>query len=230
MTAPIVIFFASIFTNNILLANYLGMCPFISVSRQLKASAGLGGAVIFVITCTTAINYLVYHYVLTPFGLTHLQYIAFIVVIAAFVQFVEMVIDRVSPALYYTLGIFLPLITVNCAILGVNLFAIIRDYDFIRSVAFGAGSGVGWTMAILALGGIRERMEKAPVPETLFGSAQAFIIVGIMDRVLQGMEFVRRFGLQLRLPMRSATSPTPWSPVEKFFMRASLYFRWMYNP
>jgi len=185
-SGPFLIFMASIFTNNILLSNYLGMCSFISVSRQLKAAAGLGLAVIFVMTCTCALNYFIYHLLLVPLGLEYLRFIAFIVTIAAFVQFTEMFIDRVSPPLYYALGVFLPLITVNCAILGVGLFMVIRDYDFIRSVAFGCGSGIGWTLAILALAGIRERMQRGPVPDALFGPALAFIITGIMAMAFTG--------------------------------------------
>ncbi len=185
-TGVFIIFFASIFTNNILLANYLGMCPFISVSRRMTAAAGLGGAVTFVMTCTSALNYIIYYRVLVPFELEHLRFIAFIVVIAAFVQFAEMVIDRVSPTLYYGLGIFLPLITVNCAILGSNLFLVIRGYDFWQSVAFGCGSGAGWTLAIIAMAGIRQKMEKAPVAEALFGAAQALVITGIMAMAFTG--------------------------------------------
>lgn len=180
------IFWAAIFTNNILLSNYLGMCSFIAISRQLKASAGLGAAVVFVMTCTCALNYLVYHYLLIPMGLEHLRFIVFIVVIAAFVQLVEMAIDRFSPTLYHALGIFLPLITVNCAILGANLFMVIRNYDFWRSVAYGCGSGLGWTLAILALAGIREKMKNSPVPDALAGPAQAFIITGIMAMAFTG--------------------------------------------
>ena len=116
---PFIILFAAIFTNNILLANFLGMCSFLAVSRQVKASFGLGMAVTFVLTMTSAINYLVYTYVLVPLGLEFLKFIMFIIVIAALVQFVEIIIERFSPHLYYILGIFLPLITVNCAILGV---------------------------------------------------------------------------------------------------------------
>ena len=156
-----VIFFAAIFTNNILLTNFLGMCSFLAVSREVKSSLGLGFAVIFVMTCTSALNYLVYYYLLVPLSLEHFRYIIFIIVIAAFVQLVEMVIERISPLLYVILGIFLPLITVNCAILGVALFMIIRDYTFVQSVAYGAGSGIGWTLAIVAMGGIRERLKRA---------------------------------------------------------------------
>jgi Na+-transporting NADH:ubiquinone oxidoreductase subunit E len=127
--SPFVILIAAIFTNNILLANFLGMCSFLAVSKQIDTAAGLGAAVIFVMTFTTAINYVVYYKVLVPLGLTFLSYIVFIAVIAAFVQFVEMFIERFSLRLYHALGIFLPLITVNCAILGVSLFMIIRTYS-----------------------------------------------------------------------------------------------------
>ncbi|MFH0964393.1 MAG: Rnf-Nqr domain containing protein [Planctomycetota bacterium] len=186
LLSPFVIFFASIFTSNILLANFLGMCSFISVSKELKAAAGLGLAVTFVMTATNALNYLVYYYLLVPLGLEYLRFIAFIVVIAAFVQLVEMVIDRVSPTLYYALGIFLPLITVNCAIFGANLFMLVRAYDFWRSVAYGAGSGLGWTLAILALAGIRRKIKPGVVPDALFGPALAFVITGIMAMAFTG--------------------------------------------
>jgi len=175
-----IIFFAAIFTNNILLTNFLGMCSFLAISREVKPALGLGLAVIFVMTCTSGINYLVYHHLLVPLGLVHFRYIAFIIVIAAFVQLVEMVIERSSPVLYVILGIFLPLITVNCAILGVALFMIVRDYTFFQSVAYGAGSGIGWTLAIVAMGGIRQRMKGARVPKPLEGPGITLIIAGLM--------------------------------------------------
>jgi len=175
-----VIFFAAIFTNNILLTNFLGMCSFLAVSREVKSSLGLGLAVVFVMTCTSGLNYLVYYYLLVPLDLEHFRYITFIIVIAAFVQLVEMIIERSSPLLYVILGIFLPLITVNCAILGVALFMIIRDYTFLQSVAYGAGSGIGWTMAIMAMGGIRQKMKGARVPKPLEGPGITLIIAGIM--------------------------------------------------
>ena len=120
------VFFAAIFTNNILLTNYLGMCSFLAVSKEIKTSVGLGMAVVFVMACTSVINWLVYYYILLPYDIVYLRYIAFIIVIAAFVQLVELVIERLSDALYAALGIFLPLITVNCAILGASLFMVIR--------------------------------------------------------------------------------------------------------
>lgn len=182
-----VIFFAAIFTNNILLTNFLGMCSFLAVSREVKSSLGLGFAVIFVMTCTSALNYLVYYYLLVPLDLVHFRYIIFIIVIAAFVQLVEMGIERISPVLYVILGIFLPLITVNCAILGVALFMIIRDYTFVQAVAYGAGSGIGWTVAIVAMGGIRERLKKAKVPKPLEGPGITLIIAGLMALAFIGL-------------------------------------------
>lgn len=179
LNAP-VIFFASIFTNNILLANFLGMCSFLAISRELSSAVGLGMAVTFVMTCTTALNYLVYHYLLVPFDLVHFRFIAFIIVIAAFVQLVEMLIDRYSPRLYVVLGVFLPLITVNCAILGVCLFMVIRKYNFIQSVAYGFGGGLGWLLAIAALAGIREKLTKAPIPKALEGPGISLIAAGLM--------------------------------------------------
>ena len=175
-----IIFIAAIFTSNILLTNFLGMCSFLSVSRDVESSLGLGLAVFFVMTFTTALNYVVYHFILVPLNIVYLQYIIFIIVIAAFVQLTEMVIERFSPVLYYTLGIFLPLITVNCAILGVSLFLVIRNYSFLQSVLYGAGSGIGWLLAILALAGIRQKVRLNYVPTGLQGAGLSLIITGIM--------------------------------------------------
>jgi len=177
---PVTLFFASIFTSNILLSNFLGMCSFISISKEWKSSFGLGMAVTVVMTITTAISWVVLSYVIIPLGLEYLSFIVFIVVIAAVVQILEMVIDRASPALYMSLGIFLPLITVNCAILGVTLFMVIRSYNFIQSLVFGLGSGLGWWLAIAALAAIREKMAKTKLPKGLEGPGIAFIITGIM--------------------------------------------------
>ena len=175
------LFFAAIFTNNILLTNFLGLCPFLAISREIRPALGLGAAVVFVMTCTAVINFLVYTYVLLPLNLEHFRYIVFIVVIAAFVQLVEMAVERFFPALYYVLGIFLPLITVNCAILGASLFLIIREYTFWQSMAYGAGSGIGWMLAIIAVGAIREKVQKsAKLPRGLEGPALTLIITGLM--------------------------------------------------
>lgn len=183
---PIIIFLAGIFTSNILLSNFLGMCSFLSVSKEVESSLGLGMAVVFVTVLTSAINYVVYHYVLVPFDIIYLQYIIFILVIAATVQLTEIFIERFSPALYYSLGIFLPLITVNCAIFGVALFMIIRQYTFLQSIGFAAGSGVGWLLAILALAGIRQRIKEKMVPAGLQGAGITLIVTGIMALAFVG--------------------------------------------
>lgn len=175
------LFFAAIFTNNILLTNFLGLCPFLSISREVRSSLGLGIAVIFVMTCTAAINFLVYYYILLPLDLEHFRYIVFIIVIASFVQLVEMSVERYFPALYHVLGIFLPLITVNCAILGASLFLIIRNYTFWQSVVYGAGSGIGWMVAIMAVGAIREKLQKtARLPKGLEGPGITLLITGLV--------------------------------------------------
>jgi Na+-transporting NADH:ubiquinone oxidoreductase subunit E len=183
---PFAIFFASIFTNNILLANYLGMCSFLAVSKQVKTSLGLGVAVTFVMATTGVLNWLVYEYVLSPLGLVYLRFIVFIVVIAAFVQLVEMIIERISETLYAALGIFLPLITVNCAILGVSLFMVIREYSLLQTFAFSLGSGLGWMLAILAMAGIREKIAKARIPKGLEGAGITLIITGMMALAFMG--------------------------------------------
>lgn len=183
---PLVIFVASIFTNNMILANFLGMCSFIAVSNEIETSFSLGQAVTFVLTATSVLNYLIYHYVLVPYNLEYLRFIIFIIVIAAFVQLVEMIIERYFENLYYSLGIFLPLITVNCAILGVSLFMIIRDYNLVQSLLFGAGSGIGWTLAIVAMAGIRKKLKTASIPKGLEGPGITLIITGIMALAFLG--------------------------------------------
>jgi len=175
------VFFSAVFTSNILLTNYLGMCSFLAVSREVKTSLGLGAAVIFVMAITAPLNWLVNQYILVPLDLEHLRFIVFIVVIAAFTQIVEMVIDRFSESLYAALGIFLPLITVNCAILGASLLMIIRKYTLAASFAYGVGSGVGWALAILAMAGIRqERTNGSRLPRGLEGPGITLIIAGLM--------------------------------------------------
>ncbi|MBS7527901.1 NADH:ubiquinone reductase (Na(+)-transporting) subunit E [Fusibacter paucivorans] len=183
---PMIIFFAAIFTNNMILSNFLGMCSFIAVSGEIKTSLSLGQAVTFVLACTSVINYFVYYSILVPLKLEYLRFIVFIIVIAAFVQLVEMIIERYFETLYYSLGIFLPLITVNCAILGVSLFMIIREYNLFQSFAFGVGSGLGWTLAIVSMAGIRKRIKNAPIPKGLEGPGITLIITGIMALAFLG--------------------------------------------
>jgi len=178
--SPLIIFFASIITSNMILTNFLGMCSYLSISNEFKTASGLGKAVTLVLVITTVINHLAYRYVIVPLKLEYLQYIVFIIVIAALVQIIEMAMDRFLPDLHAKLGIFLPLITVNCAILGVTLFMVIRSYNFIQSLVFGLGSGLGWWLAIAALAAIREKMAKTKLPKGLEGPGIAFIITGIM--------------------------------------------------
>ena len=184
--SPWTILIAAIFTSNILLASFLGMCSFLACSKQIPTALGLGAAVIFVMTCTAAINYGIHYSILEPLELGHLQFIVFIAVIAAFVQFVEMFIERFSQPLYHALGIFLPLITVNCAILGASLFMVTRGYTFWQSVGFGFGGGVGWALAIILMAGLRQKMGYSHVPRPFRGVAIVMIITGVMALAFMG--------------------------------------------
>jgi Na+-transporting NADH:ubiquinone oxidoreductase subunit E len=184
--SPFIIFFASIFTGNMILSNFLGMCPYISVSNEYKTASGLGKAVTLVITVTTVLNWLVYKYILTRWGLESLRFIVFIIIIAASVQIIELFMDRFLPDLHIKLGIFLPLITVNCAILGISLFMVIREYNFIQTLFFSIGSGFGWYIAILALSAIREKIKNNKLPEGLAGPGITFIITGLMAMAFFG--------------------------------------------
>ena len=189
------IFIKSAFVENMVLAYFLGMCSFLAVSKTVKTALGLGLAVIFVLGITMPINWLLNEYLLSDTGifgtdLTFLRFILFISTIAAMVQLVEMVVEKFSPALYNSLGIFLPLITVNCAILGGSLFMISREYTFSQSVAFGLGGGFGWFLAIIALAAIREKIRYSNVPPALRGLGMAFILTGLM-----GIAFLSLMGI-----------------------------------
>lgn len=183
---PFTLFLASIFTSNILLANFLGMCSFISISKDMTSSNGLGMAVTGVLTLTSMINWVVLKYILIPLDLLYLRFIVFIVVIAATVQILEMLIDRLSPSLYIALGIFLPLITVNCAILGVSLFIEIRNYSFIQTASYAFGSGLGWWLAIMALSAIQKKIKNSPVPAGLEGPGITLVTIGFMAMAFIG--------------------------------------------
>ncbi len=189
------IFIKSAFIENLALAYFLGMCSYLAVSKTVRTAFGLGLAVIFVLGITIPINWLIDHYLLSENGLfgmdlTFLRFILFIAVIASMVQLVEMVVERFSPTLYNALGIFLPLITVNCAILGGSLFMISKEYNFAESVAFGLGGGFGWFLAIVAIAAIREKIRYSNVPAPLRGLGIAFIITGFM-----GMSFMALMGI-----------------------------------
>ena len=187
----------SIFIENLPLSFFLGMCTFIAISRQVKAAVGLGTAVLFIQTVTVPLNNLIYVYLLKPgalawagqpgLDLSFLGLLTYIAIIAAVVQILEMVLDRFLPALYNTLGIFLPLLTVNCAIFGGTLFMVERDYTFAESVAYGIGSGGGFFLAVVALAGIRERLEYADPPAGLRGLGLTFITVGLMALAFMGL-------------------------------------------
>ena len=185
-TSALIILIAAVFTNNILLTNFLGMCSFIACSGQIKTAIGLGTAVTFVMVMTAIINFAINHFVLVPVGLVHLQFIVFIAVIAAFVQFVEMFVERFSPKLYFALGIFLPLITVNCAILGASLFIFIRQYNFVQSVGFGLGAGLGWAVAIILMAGLRQKMRYSNIPEPFQGVPIAMIVTCVLAMAFMG--------------------------------------------
>jgi Na+-transporting NADH:ubiquinone oxidoreductase subunit E len=184
------IFLDSVFVGNILLAYFLGMCSFLAISRKMETAIGLGLAVTFVLSITTPANWLVYHYLLSPgalawagfpgIDLSFLKFIIFIAIIAAIVQALEMIIDRYLPPLYMALGVFLPLIAVNCAILGASLFMVERNYNFIESVVYGASSGFGWMLAIVTMAGIRKKLRYANVPKGLENFGISMIITGLM--------------------------------------------------
>lgn len=184
--SPFIIFFASIITSNMILSNFLGMCSYLSVSSEYKTATGLGMAVTLVLVLTTVINWVVYKFIILPLEIEYLQYIIFIMVIAALVQILEMGMDRYMPDLHAKLGIFLPLITVNCAILGVTLFMVIRSYGFFQSLMFSLGSGLGWWLAINMLAAIREKLKNAKLPPGISGPALSFIITGIMAMAFIG--------------------------------------------
>ncbi|UYM16621.1 NADH:ubiquinone reductase (Na(+)-transporting) subunit E [Endozoicomonas euniceicola] len=192
------LFVKAVFVENMALAFFLGMCTFLAVSKQVKTSVGLGVAVVAVLTITVPINNLIYQHVLREgalvpgVDLSFLGLITYIGVIAALVQILEMFLDKYVPALYNALGVFLPLITVNCAIMGASLFMVQREYDLAESVVFGLGSGVGWALAIAALAGIREKLKYSDVPAGLRGLGITFITVGLMS-----LGFLSFSGIQL---------------------------------
>jgi len=195
------IFIRSIFVENLALAFFLGMCTFLAVSKQIKTAIGLGAAVILVESITVPMNNLIYNKLLREgalawAGLGHLDFsylglISYIGVIAATVQILEMVLDRFFPALHHALGIFLPLLTVNCAILGASLFMVQRDYNFAESAAYGFGVGVGWALALVGLAGLREKMKYSEIPDGLQGLGITFITAGLMSLAFMAMAGIK---------------------------------------
>ena len=184
----VVIILSVVLINNFVLARFLGLCPFLGVSRDFKSAFSMGVAVTFVMTMASLVTWLSYHHLLGPYGLEFLQTIVFILVIATFVQFVEMVIAKTSPALQEALGIYLPLITTNCAVLGVSLLNIKEGYGPAETVVHGFGGGLGFTMAILLMACIRERLEFSNIPECLKGFPIAFVITSMMAFAFFGFQ------------------------------------------
>ena len=201
MEAYLNLFIKAVFVENLALAFFLGMCTFLAVSKKIETALGLGIAVIVVQTITVPVNNLIYQFLLhdgalawaglPDVDLSFLGLVCYIGVIAALVQILEMTLDKYFPALYNALGIFLPLITVNCAILGGTLFMVERDYGFGESVVYGLGSGIGWALAIVALAGIREKLKYSDVPDGLQGLGITFIIVGLMSLGFMGFSGIQ---------------------------------------
>ena len=184
-TEYFLLFMSAVFVNNIVMVKILGLCPFMGVSKKLEAAVGMGAATTFVLTLASGSSYLINHYLLGP-NLAYLTTLSFIVVIAGIVQFTEMFLQKVNPDLYQTLGIYLPLITTNCAVLGVPLLNVQAKHNFMQSLVFGFGSAVGFTLVMVLFAGLRERMEGADVPGIFKGSAIAMVTAGLMSLSFMG--------------------------------------------
>jgi electron transport complex protein RnfA len=182
----VIIIISAVFVNNIVLIKFLGICPFMGVSNKVDTSIGMTGAVAFVMVIATIVTYLLQVYVLQPLHITFMQTITFILVIAALVQMVEIILKKVSPSLYQALGIFLPLITTNCAVLGVAVLAVQNDYNLMESVVFAFGNAVGFGIALIVFAGIREQLELVNVPAAMKGVPIAFVIAGLLALAFLG--------------------------------------------
>jgi electron transport complex protein RnfA len=182
----ILIFISAAVVNNFVLTYFLGICPFVGVSKKISSAISMGLAVTFVMTIAAVVTWLIYHLILVPASLEILEYVSFILVIASLVQLVEMFIRKISKPLYDALGIYLPLITTNCAILGLALFAVLRDYAFIESLVFGIGAGAGFTLAITIMAGIREQLELAKVPKPFEGAGITMIVAAALALAFMG--------------------------------------------
>lgn len=180
------IIIGAIFVNNVVLSQFLGICPFLGVSSKVETSAGMGMAVTFVMALATVVTWALQNFILVPFGIEYMQTIVFILVIAALVQMVEIVLKKVSPALYQALGIFLPLITTNCAVLGVAIIAVQKDFDLLTSVVYSTSIAVGFALALILFAGIRERLEVEDVPQGMRGVPIALITAGLLAMAFMG--------------------------------------------
>ena len=193
MTSYLFVLLGAVLVNNVVLVRILGLCPFMGVSKKLETAIGMGAATTFVLTLGCGASYVLDHYLLMPFGLEYLRTLSFIVTIAAIVQFTELVIQKTSPGLHQVLGIYLPLITTNCAVLGVPLLNINLKHDFVSSLLFGFGSSIGFTLALVLFAGIRERLDGADIPRYFKGNAIAFVTAGLMSLAFMGFAGLDKF-------------------------------------
>ena len=191
MITYISIFITAIFVNNIVLAQFLGICPFLGVSKKVSTAIGMGAAVKFVMTIATIVTYLLQKYLLDAAGLQFMQTIIFILVIAALVQMVEIILKKVSPPLYQALGVFLPLITTNCAILGVAILVIQKDYNLMESVVFAISTAIGFTLAMVLFAGIREQLSTTKVPKAMQGIPIALVVAGLLAMAFMGFSGIK---------------------------------------
>ncbi|HCS72779.1 MAG TPA: electron transport complex subunit RsxA [Clostridiales bacterium] len=188
MSSLFLILLSSILVNNFIMSRFLGICPFLGVSKQVSTAVGMGAAVTFVMAMASVITYLAYYFILEPLNMEYMQTLAFILIIAALVQFIEMVIQKMSPSLYQALGVYLPLITTNCAVLGVAILNIEEKYDLLQTLVNGVSGALGFTLAIVLFAGIRERLELADIPEPLKGFPLAMITAGLMSVAFLGFQ------------------------------------------
>ena len=184
----VIIIIAAVFVSNIVLNQFLGICPFIGVSNKVETAFGMTGAVTFVMVIATIVTYLIYQYILVPADIVYLRTITFILVIAALVQLVEIILKKISPPLYQALGIFLPLITTNCAVLGVAVLAVQKDFSLMGSVVFAIGNAIGFGLALVTFAGIREQLDMMNVPKGMKGVPIAFIVAGLMALAFMGFQ------------------------------------------
>ena len=186
----VLIFISAIFVNNIVLSQFLGICPFLGVSKKVDTALGMGGAVAFVLTLATIVTWLVQKFLLDPFGLQYLQTLAFILVIASLVQMVEIILKKVSPSLYQALGIFLPLITTNCAVLGVAILVIQKDYNLLQSLVYAFSTAIGFALALAVFAGLREQLSLVKVPKGMSGIAIVMVTAGLLSLAFMGFSGV----------------------------------------
>lgn len=186
----ILIFITAVFVNNVVLAQFLGICPFLGVSKKISTAAGMGAAVTFVLTLATLVTFLVQKYILDAYGLAYLQTIAFILIIAALVQMVEIILKKVSPSLYQALGVFLPLITTNCCILGVAILVIQKDYDLVHGLVYAISTAIGFALAMIVFAGLREQLSMVKLPKVMDGMPIALVTAGLLAMAFMGFSGV----------------------------------------